>query len=269
VDEHAPFARASTRSSDELTGNSTLGRGLEHFTAGMSAVFQQFARALKRGRPFVFTYHHNDPAAYLPLVVAILDAGLECTATLPAAAEMTASLHIAGTGSSILDSVFVCRNPATKAARRAEVPLDAGAECAAALDADSAVMREAGVNITAGDRRCLLAGHVARIAARTLSPVWDVGAPLAERLAAARRCLEQIAALAGDPGTAAAQPPPPPPPQRTSAGRAPGAPLRAPPPEPWAGARRGPRRESSRDRIRRAYWRPWGAPLRGPPPARR
>lgn len=103
------FRRRTTRSESELTGNVTLGRGLEHFTEGLSRAFRHYAAALKPGAPFVFTYHHNDPGAYLPLVVAILDGGLDCTATLPAAAEMSASLHIAGTGSSVLDSVFVCR----------------------------------------------------------------------------------------------------------------------------------------------------------------
>ena len=108
-DEFTEFAPPTTRSSDELTGNVTLGRGIEHFTEGLSAAFSHYAAALKSDAPFVFTYHHNDPAAYVAVVVAILDAGLDCTATLPAAAEMSASLHILGTNSSILDSVFVCR----------------------------------------------------------------------------------------------------------------------------------------------------------------
>jgi hypothetical protein len=205
VGEQSSFAKTSTRSSEELTGNSTLGRGIEHFSTGISAVFQHFAKALKPGRPFVFTYHHNDPTAYLPLVLAILDADLDCTATLPAAAEMTASLHIAGTGSSILDSVFVCRKPVStrrRKARQIEMPLDVGGECLAALHADAAAMRSAGVKITPGDLRCLLAGHVARITMRTLRPAWNREAPLAERLGAARRCLEHIARLADVPGTA-------------------------------------------------------------------
>lgn len=44
-----------------------------------------------------------------PIIVAILDAGLTCTATLASPAEMTASLHINGTGSSTVDTIFVCR----------------------------------------------------------------------------------------------------------------------------------------------------------------
>lgn len=189
------FERPSTRSPDELTGNDTLGRGLEHFTAGLSSVFRHFAAALKPGAPFVFTYHHNDPTAYLPLVVAILDAGLSCSATLPAAAEMTASLHIAGTGSSILDSVFVCRPfPRPKQPRRqATLALELGRELRAALDADAAAMAQAGLKVSAGDLRCLAAGHVARMVINQLAPTWNAEEPLDGKMASARRLLEQAA----------------------------------------------------------------------------
>jgi adenine-specific DNA methylase len=109
-EDHDEFRAVSTRHAEELTGNVTLARGLESFAEGLSRVFRRYASALKPAAPFVFTYHHNDPFAYLPIVVAVLDADLDCTSTLPAAAEMGASLHIAGTGSSVLDSVFVCRS---------------------------------------------------------------------------------------------------------------------------------------------------------------
>jgi hypothetical protein len=180
-DDVPAFSPPSTRSPAELTGNTTLGRDLEHFTEGLSAVFRHFAAALKAGAPFVFTYHHNDPSAYVPLVVAILDAGLDCTATLPAPAEMGASLHIAGTDSSIVDSVFVCRNT--------PVPLmlePAGA----ALDHDIAALQAAGVSATDGDRRCLFAGHVARLAINHLRPNWDVASPTSCKLEHARCALE-------------------------------------------------------------------------------
>ncbi len=198
--EQPSFARASTRSSEELTANATLGRGLEHFAGGLSEVFQHFARALKPGAPFVFTYHHNEPAAYLPLVLAILDSGLECTATLPAAGEMAASLHIAGTTSSVLDSVFVCRKPrSARVLTRGPRQLDQAlaTECRAALENDAARMREAGVRLTVGDLRCLLAGHVARIAIGTLMPEWSRRPALDTRLRRARTALESIATVAG------------------------------------------------------------------------
>lgn len=192
--EFPAFARPTTRSPDELTGNETLGRGLVHFTAGLSAVFRRYAGALRPGGPFVFTYHHNDPVAYLPIVVALLDAGLRCVATLPAAAEMGASLHIAGTSSSVLDSVFVCRR-VDRAGRadQASLPLPVPERaCAAALLRDEAALAEAGMKVQAGDRRCLRAGHLARLAVAQLLPGWDAALPIEERMARARACLAAL-----------------------------------------------------------------------------
>ena len=71
------------------------------------------ARALKPGAPLVFTYHHNKIDAYHAVGVSILDAGLACSATLPCPAEMAGSIHIHGTTSSIVDTVFVCRSTGT------------------------------------------------------------------------------------------------------------------------------------------------------------
>ncbi|MFH1092061.1 MAG: hypothetical protein V1742_10885 [Pseudomonadota bacterium] len=87
------FNKPSTRNPQELTGNEDMGRGLEHFTEGLSAVFQRMARALKPGAPLAFTYHHNYLRAYYPIAVAILDSGLTCSASLPCPAEMGASIH--------------------------------------------------------------------------------------------------------------------------------------------------------------------------------
>jgi adenine-specific DNA methylase len=182
--EFPEFSRGTTRSDDELTGNVTLKRGLEHFTSGLSAIFHHYAAALKPGAPFVFTYHHNDPAAYIPVVVAVLDAGLHCTATLPAAAEMSASLHIAGTNSSTLDSVFVCRVGTAQ-------PHNLNLEAALIKDADA--MQAAGVRITLGDLKCLAAGHMARLAIDSLTPNWDAEAPLSQRMERVRKHLANLA----------------------------------------------------------------------------
>jgi adenine-specific DNA methylase len=190
--EFKEFERSTTRSNSELTGNVTLGRGLEHFTEGLSAVFQHYARALKPGAPFVFTYHHNDPSAYIPLIVAILDAGLRCTATLPAAAEMSASLHISGTGSSVLDSVFVCRRAASRSGRVCDT--ETAERFLTALSEDAGKMRGAGLRVTRGDLRCLAAGHVARLAINELVTRWNPSAPLDDRMALARSALEAITA---------------------------------------------------------------------------
>ena len=103
------FQVVSTRNANELTGNVTMDRDVNHFAAGLSESFCRMAQALKPGAPFVFTYHHNSLEAYYPIAVAILDAGLTCSASLPCPAEMGGSIHINKTGSSIIDTIFVCR----------------------------------------------------------------------------------------------------------------------------------------------------------------
>jgi len=187
------FDAITTRSTSELTGNETLGRGLEHFTGGLSEVFSHFAAALKPGAPFVFTYHHNDPLAYVPLVVAILDAGLDCTASVPAAAEMAASLHISGTSSSVLDTVFICRKAARPNQRRSQMQLPfVASDCAALVAKDLEQMRAAGVRVGLGDERCLLAGHLARVAINMLSGAWSREDSLKSRIAAASDVLQGL-----------------------------------------------------------------------------
>lgn len=182
--EFQEFTQSTTRNSNELTGNMTQGRGLQHFTAGLAAVFSHYSAALKPNAPFVFTYHHNDASAYIPLIVAILDAGLNCTATLPAAAEMSASIHIAGTGSSIFDSIFVCRKNSAKPGTLKEITRQFQRELEA--------MGAADLPIKEGDYRCLLAGHVARFAINCLHPEWNPRLLLEAKMGLATKTVAEI-----------------------------------------------------------------------------
>lgn len=188
------FEAPSTRNPDELTGNATLARGLDHFTAGLSEVFSRMAAALKPGAPFAFTYHHNAVDAYFPVGVALLDAGLVCSAALPCPGEMGGSIHINGTDSSVVDTVFVCRTTGTVKRRLlAETP-----EAIAALVADDLdLLRQGGVRVTRGDARCLAYGHLIRLAIWRLRHEWDHSAPWTEKLARVGRA---VAGLGGFPG---------------------------------------------------------------------
>jgi putative DNA methylase len=179
--ESAAFATPSTRNPQELTGNDDMGRGLDHFTQGLSAVFQKMAKALRPGAPLAFTYHHNDIAAYLPVAVAILDAGLTCSASLPCPAEMGASIHINGTGSSIIDTVFVCRSTGTVPRKWLVDSIDRVAEL---VKEDLAALRLGNVKPTVGDMRCIAFGHLIRLAIWNLRKGWDGNAEINRRLGA-------------------------------------------------------------------------------------
>lgn len=166
---HSAFRVRSTRHQDELTGNVNMGRGLIQFTEGISRVYRRMAEALKPGAPLAFTYHHNDLKAYYPIAVAILDSGLTCSASLPCPAEMGASIHIKGTGSSIIDTVFVCRS--TGRIPRSWIP-QSSEGVAELVRRDIEKLKSGGVRPSSGDTRCIAYGHLTRLAVWHLRTDW-------------------------------------------------------------------------------------------------
>ena len=184
----AAFQSPSTRNVNELTGNITMERGLSHFTAGLAAVFCQMVQALKPGAPFAFTYHHNTLEAYYPIAIAILDAGLTCSASFPCPAEMGGSIHINKTGSSIIDTVFVCRVTGT-VPRRWITETPEG--IANLVREDIEHLRTGQVLPTRGDIRCILFGHLVRLTVWQLRRIWNRDLSIEEKLAIVARHLQQ------------------------------------------------------------------------------
>ena len=183
------FDAASTRNKDELTGNEDMGRDLNHFTEGLSAVFQRMSKALKPGAPLAFTYHHNRIEAYYPVAVAILDSGLTCSASLPCPAEMGASIHINGTGSSIIDTVFVCRSTGTMQRKWLAASPE---EVSTIVKEDLALLRAGNVKPTPGDIRCITFGHLIRLAIWSLRNDWDSNSSTATRLSKVENWLRKF-----------------------------------------------------------------------------
>ncbi len=164
------FDLPSTLSPYELTGNVTQGRGLEQFTEGLSEVYSRMVGALKPGAPLVFTYHHNCLDAYCAVGVAILDAGLVCSASLPCPAEMSGSIHIHGTMSSIIDTVFVCRTSGTT--RRSWL-FETSERLVEIVSDDLTKLAATGRRPSYGDTRCIVFGHLTRIAVWELRETWN------------------------------------------------------------------------------------------------
>lgn len=186
------LASHSTRNQDELTGNVTMERGLVHFTEGLATVFIKMAYALKSGCPLAFTYHHNRLDAYYPVAVAILDAGLACTATLPCPAEMCSSIHISGTGSSVVDTVFVCRSTGVVARRTLVRTTD---EFARLVSEDLSKLREGGLKPTKGDLRCIIFGHLVRMTVWELRLSWILALPAQQKLVAVADYMDSLPML--------------------------------------------------------------------------
>ena len=183
------FRHSSTRNSQEFTVNKTLGKGVEHFTEGMSQVFRAMVRGLKPGAPFVFTYHHNRVEAYFPLAVAMLDAGLVCSAVFPCPAEMGGSIHINGTSSSIVDSVFLCRTTG-KTSRSSIVRDSESVATLVQIDAEKLLL--GGLNPTHGDLRCVAQGHLIRLATWWLRDGWNTQEPTRRRIERLKNFLSEI-----------------------------------------------------------------------------
>jgi len=183
------FRPISTRTEAELTVNQTEGRDINHFASGLSRMFVAFTQALKPGAPFVFTYHHNDIEAYLPIAVALLDASLACTATLPCPSEMSASIHISGTRSSIVDSIFVCRTTGRVQASQFKATQE---DLKRMLEADLGDLQQAKIAPRAGDARCILLGHLIRLAVWQLRPTWRKDVPVTVKLTQVKDVLQDI-----------------------------------------------------------------------------
>ncbi len=190
-DEKA-FSVESTRNAEELTGNITLQRGIARFTEGISQVFRRMATALKPGAPLAFTFHHNALAAYESVAVAILDAGLTCSATLPSPAEMGGSIHITGTDSSIIDSIFVCRR--TGRVKRSTLSSDS-TSLSELVSRDLQQLQTGGVTATRGDCRCIAAGHLSRLAIWHLRSTWQRELPVLSRLAIVSKWMKSFGGL--------------------------------------------------------------------------
>lgn len=173
------FDRPSTCSVQELTGNITHSRGLDHFTKGLATVYSKMAQALKPGAPLAFTYHHNKLEAYFAVGVAVLDAGLTCSASLPCPAEMGGSIHIHGTGSSIIDTIFVCREQGQV---RRQWLFTSTTQLLDIVINDLGQIAKAGHNPTEGDTRCIIFGHLTRMAIWNLRESWDPDLPTQEKL---------------------------------------------------------------------------------------
>jgi putative DNA methylase len=119
----------------------------------------------------------------------LLDAGLVCTATLPCPAEMGASIHINGTQSSVMDTIFVCRTTGRIQASQFDADQEALERM---LRADLENLQRAGLKLTLGDTRCILFGHLMRLAVWQLRPTWRDNVPVAGKLERIKKKLQHI-----------------------------------------------------------------------------
>jgi hypothetical protein len=94
---------------------------------------------------------------------------------------MSASIHINGTESSIVDTVFVCRSGGTVSR---QTLVFTPREIARLVSRDAEALAAGSVKVTRGDMRCIAYGHLIRLAIWELRKEWSRGLPTAKKLEA-------------------------------------------------------------------------------------
>jgi hypothetical protein len=103
---------------------------------------------------------------------------------------MGGSIHIHGTASSIVDTVFVCRHCGMTP--RARLFEDAKG-LAVIMGDELRELRGAGMKPTAGDIRCVALGHITRMAVWQMRPSWNSARPIEEKLSIFRAAMNSLA----------------------------------------------------------------------------
>jgi hypothetical protein len=102
---------------------------------------------------------------------------------------MGASIHINRTGSSIIDTIFVCRSTG-RVPRRSIVATAEG--IAELVSEDLEHLRDAGMNPTRGDARCVAFGHMIRLAIWNLRQIWPRSAPIRDKIRLVADIIERL-----------------------------------------------------------------------------
>jgi len=188
------FDVAKTKTDQDAVGSADgVNVSLVEFTSRLSEVYCAAAYALKPGAAFIFTYHHNELAAYAPLVVACFDAGLTPTRLYGCPSEMRASTHIRGRNASTVDTVFVLRKEPVPAGLGTDF---SDAPVRSVVDARLAALRRAGLKPTQADRACVRHSVLAARAMARVAESWDPDDDVEVRVARALEALGTPRAVA-------------------------------------------------------------------------
>ena len=114
---------------------------------------------------------------------------------------MGGSIHIHGTTSSIIDTVFVCRSSGITPESWL---FDTPERLIEIVGDDLASLATTGRSPTYGDTRCIVFGHLTRMAVWALRDTWDRTRPTARKIEVLRERMTSF----GDPDQLARLPPP-------------------------------------------------------------
>jgi putative DNA methylase len=134
------------------------------FGKAIEAVWTESARVLKPGGLLAFTFHQARISGWVQLIESLRHSGFVVTAVQPIKGEMTTSIVKAGAREpSNLDSVVICRRTAD-GARNPHHSLD---EALATAHKELTTLRDAGIDVGAGDVRSVVRGSLLAFLAAT------------------------------------------------------------------------------------------------------
>lgn len=107
---------------------------------------------------------------------------------------MGASIHINGTGSSVIDTIFVCRLTGTVPRRTI---VSTSEEIAGLVRHDLELIRAGKVKPTRGDIRCIAFGHLVRLAIWYLRKEWDIALSASDKMVRVERAIDNLGGWSG------------------------------------------------------------------------
>jgi putative DNA methylase len=140
----------------------------EQFTDKLTTVFAECRRVLKDEGLFIFTYHHARQDGWTAVHRAVRHAGFVCVQAYPIKAEMSVAVPLQQAKSPIhLDLILVCRksldsSPAADTATLWRAAVEAAEQ-------QTMQLREADIDVSLGDAKVVLMGHLLRQAHRLRS----------------------------------------------------------------------------------------------------
>lgn len=99
--EHVPNAT-------EVIVNDVQGKDEEDFIEGLTAIFKEAGRKLKKDGLMAFTFHHQEERAWGAVLQSVLNAGFYVSAVYPVQSEKATSTHIFQKANVRYDMIVVC-----------------------------------------------------------------------------------------------------------------------------------------------------------------
>jgi len=109
--EHVPNAT-------EIVVNKVQGKTEDDFVDGLTAVFKEANRKLKKDGLMVFTFHHQEEKAWGAVLKSVLSSGFYISAIYPVQSEKSTSTHIFDKANVSYDMVIICRKRTEKSEKK-------------------------------------------------------------------------------------------------------------------------------------------------------